>query len=92
MHINHLTRHAYAGTNQDTLAEVQQANGYQSREWLTFVQARRINRTVRQGEHGVKLVKVSEERDEKTNATKRSIKRFVVFNLEQTEPLPVSVI
>jgi hypothetical protein len=41
---------------------------------------------IQKGEHGVVLRKVLEETDAKTNGKKRSFKRFVVFNLEQTEP------
>ena len=84
MQINHTTQQPYNGENQSALEDLQVKSGYRSNEWLTFLQAKQSNRKIKAGEHGIRLVKVTEREDENGNKQRR-IKSFVVFNLDQTE-------
>jgi antirestriction protein ArdC len=84
MQVNYLTRQAYKGDNQAALEELKTKAGFQSSEWLTFLQAKQANLKVKAGVHGIRLKKVTEQEDEK-GAKHRRVKGSVVFNIDQTE-------
>lgn len=82
--VNALTKVPYQGENQTKLEKAQKASGFQSNEWFTFLQAKQCHRKIKPGSHGVGLGKVTESEDEK-GGKHRKFKRFVVFNLDQTD-------
>lgn len=85
--INAISRVEYRGLNQDELLITAIRNEYKSNEWVTFLQARKLNKNVRKGEHGVRLVRVFRvEKKKGGNVVKENaVRSFVVFNLEQLE-------
>lgn len=82
--LNFVTKHEYAGSNADTLAHVQNQNGFQSNEWLTFLQAKTVGRKILAGQKGIKLVKFLKIPATATEDEKTVPKTFVVFNVDQT--------
>ncbi len=89
--INGTTGEEYQGKNAQTLAAHTKAGGYEAPIYLTFLQALNIGRCVRKGEHGVRICKVIETKDQAdgTGRTRRGMRGYTVFNLAQTDPLPV---
>lgn len=96
---NALTGVAYKGSNVPTLTAAVLANGYTSFGFVTFKQALEMGRVVRKGEKAcarvVRWFKVGEkgsavesETEAKTKGRMTS-KSWAVFNLDQTEALPV---
>lgn len=83
ININHTTKAPYSGNNADTLNHAKAVNRFTSYEWLTFVQARTCGLQIKNGSKGTKLMKVVEDKKDKT---KTYIKKFTVFNLDQTQP------
>ena len=86
MNINHITQTPYKGKNQDNLEEARAERGYKSPEWLTFVQARQVGRTVKKGEHGTRIGRVSADKEKDGTRKQGHWAGFaVVFNIEQTD-------
>lgn len=88
MNINHITKKPYKNNNQTLLEDIRKREGYKSKSWLTFVQANGCGLKVKSGEHGTKLMYVTDEEvpvEGSNNSLRHQIKRFTVFNLEQTE-------
>lgn len=87
---------AYRGINVLVLWMVAQQRGYQSRQWMTFAQAREFGGYVRKGEKAARVVYFSTgERDSDDSVitepkqTKRAFsKSFTVFNADQIDGLP----
>lgn len=84
--INAITGNSYTGTNAIEL----EAAGFSDPRFLTFRQARTIGRTVKKGEHGIRLVRIVKV--DKKNAQgkiekKPAPKYFTVFNFSQTEEM-----
>ena len=85
---NTITKIEYTKTNQTTLLAEQTKKGYQSNEWLTFLQARELNRRIRKGEHGTKIVRVFDtEKSTSTGEAIKAVKYYTLFNLDQTEAI-----
>lgn len=82
--INHITKKAYQGYNQTELLQEKSKKGYQSDEWLTFVQAKSLNLKVKKGSKSVSLLAVFDDDQDITKS--KSIRYFNVFNLDCTEP------
>src|ERR1700733_15647022 len=97
---NLASKKEYRGINIFLLA----SQGYGSRYWITYRQARALGGTVRNGQHGSKVVfwKISEHRRENQKSEETENRRSIllrcynVFNLEQCEgikfPDPVRAI
>jgi antirestriction protein ArdC len=97
---NFSSKKEYRGINIFLLA----SQGYGSRYWVTYRQAQALGGTVRNGQHGSKVVfwKIGKYRSEnqksEETANRRSIllRCYIVFNLEQCEgikfPAPVRAI
>lgn len=87
--VNHKTQKPYAGENQTALQEIANKNGFDSNEWLTFLQAKESGLKVKTGSKGVRLVKLIDDVvvDKKTGIgrSKFGIRRFTVFNINQCE-------
>lgn len=83
MQINHVTKIEYAGGNNDTLNHTQRTAGYKTNQWLTFLQARDLGLTIKKGSKGIRLMRVCED---KKNKSKKFVKSFTVFNIDQTQP------
>ena len=87
MYKNFLTNVEYTNTNWETLAE----SGFSNPNFLTYKQAQMVGRQVRKGEKGIELkrVVIKKVRNKLTNEIeeKRVIKKFWVFNLEQTDTI-----
>lgn len=85
MYKNFLTGIEYTNSNWDTLAE----SGFSNPNFLTYKQAQTIGRQVRRGEKGIELkrVVIKKVKNKLTNEIeeKRIIKKFWVFNVEQTD-------
>ena len=84
--INAITGNPYTGGNAIEL----EASGFADPRFLTFRQARTIGRTVKKGEHGIRLVRIVKV--DKKNAQgkiekKPAPKYFTVFNFTQTEEM-----
>lgn len=84
---NAITGVEYAGKNFALLCAA--ATQYPTAEFLTFKQALSINRCVRKGEHGFRILKVVEN-EGKDGKTRRGIRGYTVFNIAQTDPLEVA--
>lgn len=85
--VNFKTKKIYSGVNQDHLAHVRGSKGYQSNQWLTFLQAKELGYKVKKGEQGVKILKLVEDERVKNGAIEKvkSVRTYVVFNIEQLE-------
>lgn len=81
MQINHISKARYQGQNNDTLNHIQAKNGYQSNEWVTYLQAKTIGLFVKSGEKGTKIFKLIEDENSKG---RYAIRTYVVFNIDQT--------
>lgn len=85
MYKNFLTGVEYTNSNWDTLAE----SGFSNPNFLTYKQAQTVGRQVRRGEKGIELkrVVIKKVKNKLTNEIeeKRIIKKFWVFNVEQTD-------
>ena len=94
-HRNILTKEPYSPSNQKTLNEVSQKEGFNSCEWGTYLQWNELNHRVCKGEKGIKIngVYVSEIVEDKQGKPKEihKTKKFVLFNLEQTVPVEEKV-
>lgn len=87
MNYNIATNQPYQGNNQMELQIIKNNKRYVSNAWGTFLQFKELGRKVKKGEHGYRLMKLvlsGSEEDKKTYP-----KRFVVFNLDQTEGVEV---
>jgi len=82
---NYLTTVGYTSANEARLEEVRITHGYESVEWLTFLQAKDCGGTVLKGEKGVKLTKIIFDKDDPKVVV--GYKKFVVFNSEQCQNL-----
>lgn len=78
---NYLTGREYTGENSLVLTLA--GAGYESSEWLTYLQAQECGGSVKKGEKGVRIVKVLEDEDTKN----KSVRFYTVFNSEQCENL-----
>jgi len=82
---NYLTTVGYTSANEAKLEEVRIYHGYESAEWLTYLQAKDCGGAVMKGEKGVKLTKIIFDKDDPKVVV--GYKRFVVFNSEQCQNL-----
>lgn len=86
--INHVTKVAYKGGNQEALRVMKNKEGFTSNEWLTFLQAKDKGLKIKKGSKGIRLMTVTSE-EVAVEGTKNQIRKmgiyFVVFNLDQTE-------
>lgn len=57
MNYNKITGLAYQGKNQSELEASRKKNGYTSEAWLTFLQAKMINKQIVKGSKGVSIFK-----------------------------------
>ena len=90
--INKVTQKPYEGKNQQLLAVVAEEKEYQSNEWGTFLQWKNnISRVVKKGEKGCRISRPVKkmEVDKDTGKEKQIpvLKRYSVFNIQQTEEL-----
>jgi len=83
--INYTTRESYRGANIDRLTAEQKRSGYQTNEWLTFLQAKATGRNVKKGEHATALCNFIKVKDKESGEDKRHPYYFKVFNLAQTK-------
>lgn len=83
---NKKTNIAYKGNNLDILEQVKTNKGYLSNEWVTFLQAKEMGLKIKKGEKGTMLVRVFDtDKTDTAGETKKAIKRFFVFNVEQCQ-------
>lgn len=80
------TKQAYKGRNFISLALVAQARGYKQNTWVTFLQARELGYKVRKGEKGVPILAVCENKKD-DGETKKGVRGYYVFNVEQLEKI-----
>src|SRR5450631_754813 len=95
---NALTNRPYSGSNVVLLWMAQTA-GYRTPRFLTFKQALELGGNVRKGEHGTKVyfVKQLQVRDQGTDDSTPTrlipmMREYTVFNVDQCNSLPDSVI
>lgn len=96
---NAVSNRPYSGSNV-VLLWMAQAAGYHTPRYLTFKQALELGGNVRKGEHGtkvyfVKQLQVREQGEDDSSSTGRLIpmmREYTVFNVDQCENLPESVI
>jgi len=79
MATNYLTGQEYKGQNALHLAMA----GFNSTEWLTYLQAKEMGGSVKKGSRGVKIIKVIDDKDN----NKFGVRSYTVFNVEQCENL-----
>ena len=102
MQINYITQKEYNGKNQDFLTAQFEEMEYSSNQWATFMQFKSANRMVQKGEKGVRICKPVKKflkdgeavllDDKGKEKTKSVLKKYSVFNLEQTKPLEEEVL
>lgn len=89
---------AYRGINILVLWAAALERGYQSRQWMSFAQARELGGAVRRGEKATRVIFYSgaptepNERGDAADAEPKRrafLKSFAVFNTDQIENLPV---
>ena len=95
---NAVSNRPYSGCNV-ILLWMAQAAGYRTPRFLTFKQALELGGNVRKGEHGtkvyfVKQLQVQDKGADGNSATRLvpMMRQYTVFNLEQCENLPDSII
>lgn len=84
--INLKTKKEYNGRNIVTLSMIKNARGYNSSEWVTFLQARELGYKVRKGEKGVPILAVCENKTD-DGKTKKGVRGYYVFNVEQLDKI-----
>lgn len=89
---NEVTGKAYAGNNVVRLLEAEIIGNYdESRGWAGFQQWRTVGRTVRRGQHGVRIVQVgvstTTDADGKVTTRSHPGRGRPVFHYDQTEPI-----
>jgi len=87
---NKVSGKVYQGKNQAELLIAKEKNGYQSNEWLTFLQARELGLKIKKGSKGVGIFKgfgSFTEKDEngKIKSVSRPLGFARVFNLDVCE-------
>ncbi len=86
---NAKTGNAYNGKNLVDLAMTAKRKGYTSDQWVTFLQAKELGRTIKKGEHGVSIFcgfRPYQAKDEDGKLEDKKAFKFArVFNLDQTE-------
>lgn len=93
MQLNHITKKAYTGYNQEQLAISAKKNKFEKNEWMTFVQARSVDRKVKRGSKGTKIILVGKNtaKNKKTGKKVKTGSKFCgftyLFNIEQTEKI-----
>ena len=97
MQINYVTQNEYSGKNQDYLTAQYEDKSFKSNQWATFMQFKSANRMVQKGEKGVRICKPVKKflkdgesvllDDKGKEKTKNVLKKYSVFNLEQTKSL-----
>jgi len=90
MQINYVTKLQYQGKNQNELNQAKEKFGYNSNEWLTFLQAKNAGLKIKKGSKSIAVFKGFGEIDKKTKDDKLKIISVPlgfahVFNLDQTE-------
>jgi len=93
---NFTTDKPYRGINTIMLETVQFSCGYESSQWLTFNQAKKLRAHVKKGEHGAPIIfwkffekeKVNEETGETWTDRIPMAKGYTVFNSCQVTGLP----
>ena len=94
-HINILSKEPYSPSNQKTLTEISEQEGFNSFEWGTYLQWNELNHRICRGEKGIKINGVFDSEiveDKKGNKKEKPIiKKIVLFNLEQTVPIEEKV-
>ena len=98
MPYNATSQRRYSGVNVLLLWGEAFAKGYRSQGWLTFKQARALGGHVKKGEHGCHVVYASsftkhEQREDGEEEDRKIpfLKGYTVFNVAQTEGLPVQM-
>jgi len=81
MATNYLTGQEYSGKNNEILSMV--GLSYPTSEWVTFLQAQELGGTVKKGEHGVKIIKIIEDKDKR----EIGLRSYTVFNIAQCDNL-----
>jgi antirestriction protein ArdC len=98
---NAVTGRAYSGVNVLLLWAAAAERRFLSGRWLTFRQALYLGGCVRRGERGVQIVfadriqtspLTDEDHEQAPLPGPRVLRRFTVFNLDQCEGLPPSVV
>ena len=99
---NALTRRIYSGINILLLWSALEGKGFASNYWVTFKQCIAMGSSVRKGEHGTNVYfadkfvptkeKARAERDGDEANSVSFLKRYVVFNAEQCEGLPIGLV
>ena len=90
---NYLTGHVYEGVdNLRVLLTAIKKNGYNSNEWITFLQAKGLGLKIKKGSRGVKIFRGFASVEEKNKEGKIKAKSVplgwhTVFNIEQTEKI-----
>lgn len=88
----------YRGENVDKLNEAIKENDFTTNIWLTWKQARKLGAHVRKSEQGVDLVryvtKFIQDPDDphRNRSAGRSVRNFVVFNLDQIDGLKLPLV
>ncbi|WP_024516764.1 zincin-like metallopeptidase domain-containing protein [Bradyrhizobium sp. Tv2a-2] len=93
---NAVSNRPYSGTNV-VLLWMAQAEGYRTPRFLTFKQALDLGGHVRKGERGtavyfVKQLEIREDTDDSSTRLIPMMRAYTVFNVDQCEGLPDSVI
>jgi antirestriction protein ArdC len=83
MQKNKITGLEYNGKNVLALLQAKELNGFNSDEWLTFLQAKQNGLKVKKGSKGTKILKVIDDKDELSR--KFTVRTYTVFNFEQVE-------
>jgi hypothetical protein len=80
---NLASQHVYRGINQILLS----CTAFSSPYWVTFKQAKELGGSIKRGEHGTPIVFWRIFDDEDSDERRFVLRRFTVFNTEQTERL-----
>ena len=99
---NALTRRSYSGINILLLWSTLEEKAFASNYWVTFKQCIAMGGSVRKGEHGTHVYfadkfvpekeKARAEQEGNEAASIAFLKRYVVFNAEQCEGLPIGLV
>src|SRR5262245_46390042 len=91
---NAITRHEYNGINR-VLLLIHAKKNWPTPLFLTFKQALELGGHVRKGEHGIHICKIVDwtpkDADPDDDRRVRTLKSYVVFNIQQCEGLPAAI-
>lgn len=87
MPYNKKTKTLYQGKNIAILLSSKARQGFNSDEWITFLQAKELGYKVKKGSKSTKIFKVVKDEEATKKKDKSCVRFYSLFNIEQCEKI-----